>query len=124
MIEILNKGAEGGIYTTCASVDPGRLAKRSARGRRLHSSLATLNNLIVPPPGRDRPTQDFRGGDLRRYRDPLRVGLTLTWAIFRQSPTQITESFEEMIPAGYPGSCRLQYFIGIGRAHHQDASVL
>ncbi len=58
LIEILNKGAEGGIYTTCAMQTLADLARRLGSEEAARMALGNLNNLIALR-SKDRPTQDF-----------------------------------------------------------------
>ena len=58
LIEILNKGAEGGIFTTCAMQTLADLAKRLGSEDAARMALGNLNNLIALRT-KDRPTQDF-----------------------------------------------------------------
>jgi len=58
LIEILNKGAEGGIYTTCALQTLADLAKRLGSEDAARMALGNFNNLIALR-SKDRPTQDF-----------------------------------------------------------------
>src|SRR6185369_16470747 len=58
LIEILNKGAEGGIFTTCAMQTLADLAKRLGSENAARMALGNLNNLIALR-SKDRPTQDF-----------------------------------------------------------------
>ncbi|MBT9597768.1 MAG: conjugative transfer system coupling protein TraD, partial [Vitreoscilla sp.] len=58
LIEILNKGAEGGIFTTCAMQTLADLAKRLGSEAAARMALGNLNNLIALR-SKDRPTQDF-----------------------------------------------------------------
>ena len=86
LIEILNKGAEGGIFTTCAMQTLADLAKRLGSEDAARMALGNLNNLIALR-SKDRPTQDFvvetfgktgdphhaRGPEQRRRRAPGRL---------------------------------------------------
>jgi conjugal transfer pilus assembly protein TraD len=58
LIETLNKGAESGIYTTCAMQTLADLAKRLGSEEAARMALGNLNNLIALR-SKDRPTQDF-----------------------------------------------------------------
>lgn len=58
LIEILNKGAESGIYTTCAMQTIADLAHRMGSIEAAHVVLANLNNLIALRT-KDQMTQDF-----------------------------------------------------------------
>jgi conjugal transfer pilus assembly protein TraD len=84
LIEILNKGAEGGIFTTCAMQTLADLARRLGSEDAARMALGNLNNLIALR-SKDRPTQDF-----------------------------VVESFEEMVPADVLGKLpNLQYFASV-----------
>ena len=58
LIQILNKGAESGIHTTCAMQTLADLAKRLGSEEAARMALGNLNNLIALR-SKDRPTQDF-----------------------------------------------------------------
>ena len=58
LIEILNKGAESGIHTTCAMQTIADLAHRMGSVQAAHVVLGNLNNLIALRT-KDRMTQDF-----------------------------------------------------------------
>ena len=119
LIEILNKGAEGGIFTTCAMQTLADLAKRLGSEDAARMALGNLNNLIALR-SKDRPTQDFVVETFGKTAiHSLRVGLShgadAHLGDFSAShSTQITESFEEMIPADVLGKLpNLQYFASV-----------
>jgi conjugal transfer pilus assembly protein TraD len=58
LIQILNKGAESGIYTTCAMQTLADLAARLGSEEAARKAVGNLNNLIALR-SKDRPTQDF-----------------------------------------------------------------
>jgi conjugal transfer pilus assembly protein TraD len=58
LIQILNKGAESGIYTTCAMQTLADLAERLGSEEAARKAVGNLNNLIALR-SKDRPTQDF-----------------------------------------------------------------
>jgi conjugal transfer pilus assembly protein TraD len=58
LIQILNKGAESGIYTTCAMQTLADLAERLGSAEAARKAVGNLNNLIALR-SKDRPTQDF-----------------------------------------------------------------
>ena len=58
LIQILNKGAESGIYTTCAMQTLADLADRLGSEEAARKAVGNLNNLIALR-SKDRPTQDF-----------------------------------------------------------------
>ncbi|MDF3834779.1 conjugative transfer system coupling protein TraD [Cupriavidus basilensis] len=119
LIEILNKGAEGGIFTTCAMQTLADLAKRLGSEDAARMALGNLNNLIALRT-KDRPTQDFVVETFGKTAiHSVRVGLThgadAHLGDFSSSySTQLTESFEEMVPADVLGKLpNLQYFASV-----------
>jgi conjugal transfer pilus assembly protein TraD len=119
LIEILNKGAEGGIYTTCAMQTLADLAKRLGSEDAARMALGNLNNLIALRT-KDRPTQDFVVETFGKTAiHTVRVGLShggdAHLGDFSSShSTQLTESFEEIVPADVLGRLpNLQYFASI-----------
>lgn len=119
LIEILNKGAEGGIFTTCAMQTLADLAKRLGSEAAARMALGNLNNLIALR-SKDRPTQDFIVETFGKTAvHSLRVGLshgsdTHVGDFSSSYSTQLTESFEEMVPADVLGKLpNLQYFASV-----------
>jgi conjugal transfer pilus assembly protein TraD len=119
LIEILNKGAEGGIYTTCAMQTLADLAKRLGSEDAARMALGNLNNLIALR-SKDRPTQDFIVETFGKTAiHTIRVGLNNAadahlGDFTSVHSTQITESFEESIPADILGKLpNLQYFASV-----------
>ena len=119
LIEILNKGAEGGIFTTCAMQTLADLAKRLGSEDAARMALGNLNNLIALR-SKDRPTQDFVVETFGKTAiHTMRVGLTsgadAHLGDFSSSySTQLSESFEEMVPADVLGKLpNLQYFASV-----------
>ncbi|HUW36595.1 MAG TPA: conjugative transfer system coupling protein TraD [Rhodocyclaceae bacterium] len=119
LIEILNKGAEGGIFTTCAMQTLADLAKRLGSENAARMALGNLNNLIALRT-KDRPTQDFVVETFGKTAiHTVRVGLShgsdAHLGDFSSSySTQLTESFEEMVPADVLGKLpNLQYFASV-----------
>ncbi len=119
LIEILNKGAEGGIYTTCAMQTLADLARRLGSEHAARMALGNLNNLIALR-SKDRPTQDFIVETFGKTAiHALRVGMSTGSDVhlgdFSAShSTQLTESFEEMVPADVLGKLpNLQYFASV-----------
>jgi conjugal transfer pilus assembly protein TraD len=119
LIEILNKGAEGGIYTTCAMQTLADLAKRLGSENAARMALGNLNNLIALRT-KDRPTQDFvvetfGKTAIHTKRVGLSYGADAHLGDFSASHSaQITESFEEMIPVDILGKLpNLQYFASV-----------
>jgi conjugal transfer pilus assembly protein TraD len=119
LIEILNKGAEGGIFTTCAMQTLADLARRLGSEDAARMALGNLNNLIALRT-KDRPTQDFVVETFGKTAiHTVRVGLShgsdAHLGDFSSSySTQLTESFEEMVPADVLGKLpNLQYFASV-----------
>jgi conjugal transfer pilus assembly protein TraD len=119
LIEILNKGAEGGIFTTCAMQTLADLSKRLGSEDAARMALGNLNNLIALR-SKDRPTQDFVVETFGKTAiHTMRVGLSsggdAHLGDFSSSySTQLTESFEEMVPADVLGKLpNLQYFASV-----------
>jgi conjugal transfer pilus assembly protein TraD len=119
LIEILNKGAEGGIYTTCAMQTLADLSKRLGSEAAARMALGNLNNLIALR-SKDRPTQDFIVETFGKTAiHTMRVGLSsgadAHVGDFSSSySTQLAESFEEMVPAEILGKLpNLQYFASV-----------
>ena len=117
---ILNKGAEGGIFATCAMERWPTWRGAWAAGRRHMAGWATLNN-------HDRALRTgtgpgLRGRDLRQDRDPARyasasaTARTLTSRFSSSYSTQLTESFEGGARR-HPGQVAepAVFRIGIGR---------
>ena len=119
LIEILNKGAEGGIFTTCAMQTLADLAKRLGSEDAARMALGNLNNLIALRT-KDRPTQDFAVETFGKTAiHTVRVGLShgadAHLGDFSSSySTQLAESFEEVVPADVLGKLpNLQYFASV-----------
>jgi conjugal transfer pilus assembly protein TraD len=108
LIEILNKGAEGGIYSTCAMQTLADLARRLGSEDAARMVLGNLNNLIALRT-KDRPTQDFVVETFGRTAiHSVRVGLSqgadAHLGDFSSSySTQISETLEEAVPADILG---------------------
>jgi conjugal transfer pilus assembly protein TraD len=119
LIEILNKGAEGGIFATCAMQTLADLAKRLGSEEAARMALGNLNNLIALRT-KDRPTQDFvvetfGKTAIHSLRHGLSSGTDGHIGDFSSShSTQLSESFEEMVPADILGKLpNLQYFASV-----------
>ncbi len=119
LIEILNKGAEGGIYTTCAMQTLADLARRLGSEDAARMVLGNLNNLIALRT-KDGPTQDFVVETFGRTAiHSVRVGLShgadAHLGDFSSSyATQLSESFEEAVPADILGKLpNLHYFASV-----------
>ena len=119
LIEILNKGAEGGIYTTCAMQTLADLARRLGSEDAARMVLGNLNNLIALRT-KDGPTQEFVVETFGRTAiHTVRVGLNhgadAHLGDFSSSySTQITETQEEAVPADILGKLpNLHYFASV-----------
>jgi len=119
LIEILNKGAEGGIYTTCAMQTLADLARRLGSEAAARMVLGNLNNLIALR-SKDRPTQDFIVETFGRtaihsVRHGRSHGADTHLGDFSASHSAtLAESFEEMIPSEVLGKLpNLQYFASV-----------
>lgn len=116
LIEILNKGAEGGIHSICAMQTLADLASRLGSEDAARMALGNLNNLFALRT-KDRPTQDFVVETFGKTGiHTVRVGLNQgsdthvgDWSV--GNSMQITETTEERIPADMLGKLpNLQYF--------------
>jgi len=116
LIEILNKGAEGGIQSICAMQTLADLAKRLGSEDAARMALGNLNNLFALR-SKDRPTQDFIVETFGKTGiHTMRVGLNQgadthlgDWSAGKT--VQVTESMEERVPVDILGKLpNLQYF--------------
>ena len=119
LIQILNKGAESGIHTTCAMQTLADLAKRLGSEEAARMALGNLNNLIALR-SKDRPTQDFIVETFGKTRDPQhRRGLFTQHGrapsgLLRQCTRRLKETREETVPADILGKLpNLQYFASV-----------
>ena len=119
LIEILNKGAEGGTHTTCAMQTLADLAKRLGSGEAARMALGNLNNLIALR-SKDRPTQDFVVETFGKTAiHTMRVGLNSAADAHLGDFTsaysaQVSESLAEAVPADVLGKLpNLQYFASV-----------
>ncbi len=119
LIEILNKGAEGGIQTTCAMQTLADLARRLGSEVAARMALGNLNNVIALR-SKDRPTQDFIVETFGKTAiHTMRVGLNHAadahlGDFTSVHSTQVAESFEETVPADILGKLpNLQYFASV-----------
>jgi conjugal transfer pilus assembly protein TraD len=119
LIEILNKGAEGGTHTTCAMQTLADLAKRLGSGEAARMALGNLNNLIALR-SKDRPTQDFIVETFGKTAiHTMRVGLNSAADAHLGDFTsvysaQVSESLAESVPADVLGKLpNLQYFASV-----------
>jgi len=116
LIEILNKGAEAGFYTTCAMQTLADLAKRLGSEDAARMVLGNLNNLIALRT-RDRPTQDFIVETFgKTVIHSLREGLNNAADVHLGDftsvySTQVSEQLDEIVRADVLGKLpNLQYF--------------
>ena len=119
LIEILNKGAEGGIYTTCAMQTLADLARRLGSEEAARMALGNLNNLIALR-CKDRPTQDFIAETFGKTMiHSVRVGINSAadahlGDFTTAYSTQVNETLEETVPADVLGKLpNLQYFASV-----------
>jgi conjugal transfer pilus assembly protein TraD len=119
LIEILNKGAEGGFYTNCAMQTLADLARRLGSEEAPHMVLSNLNNLIALH-SKDRPTQDFIVETFSKTAiHTLRVGIntaadTHLGDFTSVHTAQVGESLEETAPSDILGKLpNLQYFASV-----------
>jgi len=119
LIELLNKGAEGGIYATCAMQTLADLARRLGSEHAARMALGNLNNLIALRT-KDRPTQEFVAETFGKTAiHSMRVGLShgadAHLGDFSSSySTQVAESFEEIVPTDMLGKlANTQYFASV-----------
>lgn len=120
LIEIMNKGAEGGIYTTVAMQTLSDMAKRLGSEDAARMALGNLNNLIAFR-SKDRPTQDFIVETFGQTAiHTLKVGHNVAvdshlGDFSAGQSVAITESFEDRVPSSVLGNLpNLQYFASIG----------
>jgi len=116
LIEILNKGAEGGITTVCAMQTLADLAKRLGSVDAARMALGNLNNLIALR-SKDRPTQDFIVETFGKTGiHTMRVGINQgadthlgDWSAGQS--VQLSEEMSERVPVDVLGKLpNLQYF--------------
>ena len=120
LIEILNKGAEGGISSICAMQTLADLARRLGSEDAARMALGNLNNLIALRT-KDRPTQDFVVETFGKTGiHTMRVGINQgadshvgDWSTGKSA--MVTESMEERVPVDMLGKLpNLQYFGSVG----------
>ena len=120
LIEILNKGAEGGIHSICAMQTLADLAKRLGSEDAARMALGNLNNLFALR-SKDRPTQDFIVETFGKTGiHTMRVGLNQgadthlgDWSAGRS--VQVTESMEERVPVDILGKLPEPAVLRVGR---------
>ena len=116
LIEILNKGAEGGVHSICAMQTLADLAKRLGSEDAARMALGNLNNLFALR-SKDRPTQDFIVETFGKTGiHSLRVGInqgadTHLGDFSSGKSVQVTETMDERVPVDILGKLpNLQYF--------------
>jgi conjugal transfer pilus assembly protein TraD len=116
LIQILNKGAESGIYTTCAMQTLADLADRLGSEDAARRAVGNLNNLIALR-SKDRPTQDFiveTFGKTSIHSVEVSIGThaDVRWPDFSGSRSRrLRETREQTIPSEILGKLpNLQYF--------------
>jgi len=119
LIEIMNKGAEGGIYTTVAMQTLADMSKRLGSEDAARMALGNLNNVIAFR-SKDRPTQDFivetfGKTAIHTMKEGHNVGVDSHIGDFSAGhSSQVAESFEDSVPASILGKLpNLQYFASI-----------
>ncbi|GAB2855690.1 conjugative transfer system coupling protein TraD [Pseudoduganella ginsengisoli] len=119
LIEIMNKGAEGGIYTTVAMQTIADLAKRLGSQEAARMALGNLNNLIAFRT-KDQPTQEFINEtfgqtaihNMKVGRNTARDGHLGDFTMVES--TQIAEEFNELVPTSLLGKLpNLQFFASV-----------
>ena len=116
LIQILNKGAESGITTTCAMQTLADLAARLGSEDAARKAVGNLNNLIALR-SKDRPTQDFivetfGKTPIHSVDIALATHTPTRWPDYSGSISRrLRETREETIPADILGKLpNLQYF--------------
>ena len=119
LIEILNKGAEGGIYTTVALQTLADLAQRLGSENAARMALGNLNNVFAFRT-KDRLTQDFIVETFGKTGiHSLKIGQTdaadsHVGDFTSTTSAQISETLEERIPSDILGKLpNLQYFASV-----------
>lgn len=119
LIEIMNKGAEGGIYTTVAMQTIADLAKRLGNQEAARMALGNLNNMIAFRT-KDQPTQEFINEALGQTaihnmkvgRNTARDGHLGDFTMVES--TQISEEMSELVPMSLLGKLpNLQFFASV-----------
>ncbi|MES2260642.1 MAG: conjugative transfer system coupling protein TraD [Pseudomonadota bacterium] len=119
LIEIMNKGAEGGIYTTVAMQTIADLAKRLGSQEAARMALGNLNNLIAFRT-KDQPTQEFINEtfgqtaihNMKVGRNTARDGNIGDFTMVES--TQIAEELNELVPTSLLGKLpNLQFFASV-----------
>lgn len=132
LIEIMNKGAEGGIYTTVAMQTLADMAEKLGSQDAARMALGNLNNVIAFR-STDRPTQDFiveTFGQtmIHTVKVGQNVGVDSHIGDFSAgSSSSITESFEDSVPSSILAKLpNLQYFASVsgGRLYKGRVTLL
>jgi len=119
LIEIMNKGAEGGIYTTAAMQTIADLAKRLGTQEAARMALGNLNNLIAFRT-KDQPTQEFVTETFGQTaihntkvgRNTASDGHLGDFTMVES--TQVSEEMSELIPTSLLGKLpNLQFFASV-----------
>ncbi len=122
LIEILNKGAEGGIQSTCAMQTIADLANRLKSEHAARMALGNFNNLIAMR-SKDRPTQDFITETFgKAYISQVDTTLATHASTAPSAPAfysgashRKSASLEEIVPAEYLGRLpNCQFFASLG----------
>jgi len=120
LIEILNKGAEGGVTTVCAMQTMADLSDRLGSPEAARMALGNLNNLIALR-SKDGPTQEFIVEAFGKTGiHSMRVGINQgadthlgDWSTGQS--IQLSEEMSERVPADVLGKLpNLQYFGSVG----------
>ncbi|WP_229410277.1 conjugative transfer system coupling protein TraD [Massilia sp. YMA4] len=119
LIEILNKGAEGGVYTTVALQTLADLAQRLGSENAARMALGNLNNIFAFRT-KDRLTQDYIVETFGKTGiHSLRVAQTMAsdthvGDFTATTSTQLSEALEETVPADILGKLpNIQYFASV-----------
>jgi len=119
LIEIMNKGAEGGIYTTAAMQTIADMAKRLGNQEAARMALGNLNNLIAFRT-KDQPTQEFVNETFGQTAiHNMKVGCNTArdshlGDFTMVESTQISEEMSELIPTSLLGKLpNLQFFASV-----------
>jgi conjugal transfer pilus assembly protein TraD len=103
LIEILNKGAESGIHTTCAMQTFADVARRLGNDNAARVALGNLNNVIALR-SIDRKTQEFVSEKfgttgIHTLREGLSIGADAHVGDFSTSTsTQVSDTPQDMLP--------------------------
>ncbi|MBB3122188.1 conjugative transfer system coupling protein TraD [Pseudoduganella violacea] len=119
LIEIMNKGAEGGVYTTAAMQTIADLAERLGSEEAARMALGNLNNMIAFRT-KDQPTQKFINETFGQTAiHNMKVGRNTAHDghlgdFTAVDSTQITEEMNELVPMSLLGKLpNLQFFASV-----------